>query len=159
MKKIGYFLFGFLTGVVVLASSALIAGKILYDQYEPTVAEQGEILLEEFTGAELSAKTKMDLSVDLKYVSFEKDSSSNDLYVYGYVTEDASATEETFLLTSTVSDGDYQTLSDNVSSDGVIENDLKDNYGLKGILYIADVLGHESTVNKTLQIGMLTINL
>jgi hypothetical protein len=160
MGKIGSFLFGILAGVVLLAIGVSVAGVLVYNKYEPTVAEKEETLLEEFSGAKLSAKTKLDFSVDYRYVSYEKKSDGNYLYVYGYVTETTLATTpKDFTYASTLNDSDYQSIVNNLGDKGVKDKELRTNYGAKGIYFLADALGHDYTVGKYIIIDQTKITL
>jgi len=160
MRKIGHFFIGAATGIVLLGAAIAVTGVVLYNQYEPSVAEKGETLLEEFSGAKLSAKTKMDFTVDYRNVGYEKKSDGNYLYVYGYVTEATLAPmPKDFTYASTLTDTDYQSIVTNLGDEGQKEKELRANYGAKGIFFLADALGHDSTVGKYLIIDKTTITL
>lgn len=160
MRKIGHFFIGAATGIVLLGAAIAVTGVVLYNQYEPSVAEKGETLLEEFSGAKLSAKTKMDFTVDFRNVGYEEKSDGNYLYVYGYVTETTLAPiPKDFTYASTLTDTDYQSIVTNLGDKGQKDKELRVNYGAKGIFFLADTLGHDSTVGKYLVIDNTTIAL
>lgn len=160
MGKIGHFFIGVVTGIVLLGAAIAVTGVVLYQKYEPTVAEKEETLLEEFSGAKLSAKTKMDFTVDYRNVGYEKKSDGNYLYVYGYVTETTLApTPKDFTYASTLTDADYQSIIANLGDKGEKEKELRTNYGAKGIYFLADALGHDSTIGKYLIIDKTTLTL
>lgn len=153
---LGFFI-GFITTLVVLAAAVGITGYVLYDKYEPTVATKEEELLEDYTSAIVSAKAKVTVKMDYKYVEWSTDSGSYYLTAHGIANVDpttltSAITDKPFALKASIPQTDYNDIANNLKKDPVKDGELKTNYGAKGIYFIANALGEKSTVFKSLTV-------
>jgi hypothetical protein len=157
---LGFFI-GFVTTLVVLAAAVGITSYVLYEQYEPTVAKKEEKLLEDYTSAFASAKTKLDVTLDYKYVEWSTDSGSFYLTAKGLGSSaEVPATaltpaipaivQKEFALKAQIPENDYNDIKSNLTATPKTEGELATNYGAKGIYFIANALGEETTVFKSL---------
>jgi hypothetical protein len=148
------FFFGFLTALVVLAAAGGITVYFLYQQYEPVVADKEEKLLEDYTSAIVSSKTKVDVQLDYKYVEWAEDNGRYNLTAHGYATAASlSLSNSEFALTLGIFQSNYNDIANNLNKNPDKTKDLKPNYGAKGIYFIANGIGQEGVSFKSLTVN------
>jgi hypothetical protein len=153
---LGFFV-GFITTLVVLVAAVGITGYVLYQQYEPTIATKEEELLEDYTSAIVSAKAKITVKMDYKYVDWSTEGGTYYLTAHGIANVDpttltSAITDKPFALKASIPQNDYNDIESNLTKEPVKDSELKTNYGAKGIYFIANALGEKTTVFKSLTV-------
>jgi hypothetical protein len=157
------FLIGMLATLLLLGAVIGITGYVLYGKYEPVVAKKEEKLLEDYTSAIASAKAKVDVKMDYKSVEWSTEGSAFYLTAKGVASSAGVAAtpltpaipemlNKAFALKASIPETDYNAIKTNLSATPNAEAELADNYGAKGIYFIANALGEETTVFKSLTI-------
>ena len=144
------FFLGFLTGIVTLILVVVIAAVIVIQMYEPTIAKSAETILESYAGQSASNSLPVNITVDFRTITYEKTDSDYKMYVGGYAHPASQTLTYPVTFTAKVDEANYNKLDKHVAKNGTIDKELRDNYGLKGIVYAVIVFTAESTEPQTI---------
>jgi hypothetical protein len=144
------FFLGFLTGILTLILVVVIAGVIVVQIYEPSLAKSAETILESYAGQSASNSLPVNVTIDFRTISYEKTDTDYKMYVGGYAHPASKTLTYPVTFTAKVDEANYNKLDKHVSKNGTIEKELRENYGLKGIVYAVIVFTADSTEPQTI---------